>query len=64
MKKVISILVIIMLIFTLNNKKEKLIIPQEAIRFRVIANSDNASDQETKLLVRNTIQKQMQNDEA
>lgn len=62
MKKIIPLLVIILTIFTLNNKKDELIIPQEAIRFRVIANSDEEQDQNTKLLVRNTIQKQMQSD--
>ena len=64
MKKIIPLLVIILTICTLNNKKEELIIPKEAIRFRVIANSDNEQDQNTKLLVRNTIQKQMKNDLA
>ena len=62
MKKIIPLVVIILTIFTLNNKKEELIIPKEAIRFRVIANSDNEQDQNTKLLVRNKIQKQMQDD--
>lgn len=62
MKKVILIVIIILTICTLNNKKEELIIPKEAIRFRVIANSDEKEDQDTKLLVRDTIQKQMQDD--
>ena len=62
MKKIILVVAIILAIYTLNNKKEELIIPKEAIRFRVIANSDDKKDQETKILVRNTIQKQMQED--
>lgn len=62
MKKLILIIVIVLAIFTLSNKKEKLIIPKEAIRFRVIASSNSNYDQEAKLLVRNTIQKQMTDD--
>ena len=48
--------------FTLNNKQEELIIPSDAIRFRVIANSDSIEDQNTKLLVRDTIQTKMTSD--
>jgi len=62
MKKIILVVFIVLTIYTLNEKKEELIIPKEAIRFRVIANSDGVKDQSTKLLVRDTIQKQMQND--
>jgi len=62
MKKIIIIITVILLILTINNKKEELIIPKEAIRFRVIANSNNNKDQEAKLLVRNVIQKQMTSD--
>jgi len=61
MKKIILVVFIVLTIYTLNEKKEELIIPKEAIRFRVIANSDGVKDQSTKLLVRDTIQKQMQN---
>lgn len=62
MKKIIVIIAIILAVYTLNSKKEELIIPKEAIRFRVIANSDEETDQDTKLLVRNVIQKQMTDD--
>lgn len=62
MKKIILIIAIILTICALNAKKEELIIPKEAIRFRVIANSDKEKDQDTKILVRDTIQKQMQED--
>lgn len=62
MKKILVIIGIILTIYTLNNKKEELIIPKEAIRFRVIANSNEIKDQQTKLLVRDIVQKQITND--
>lgn len=62
MKKLILIIILIITIITLNQKQEELIIPKEAIRFRVIANSNNITDQNTKLLIRNTIQKHIQED--
>lgn len=62
MKKILLLIAIILTIYGLNSKKEELIIPKEAIRFRVIASSNDENDQNTKLLVRNTIQKQMQDD--
>ena len=62
MKKILVLIAIIGIVFMFNNKQEEYIIPKEAIRFRVIANSDSDIDQNTKLLVRNTIQKQMTKD--
>lgn len=62
MKKVLAIAIVLIIMFSLNNKQEEIIIPSEAIRFRVIANSNEASDQNTKLLVRNTIQTKMTTD--
>ena len=47
MKKTLIILAIIITILSIN-KEEKVIIPKEAIRFRVIANSDKDEDQELK----------------
>ncbi len=47
MKKTIIILGVILLIVMLNNK-DKVIIPKEAIRFRVIANSNSNIDQKEK----------------
>ena len=61
MKKILIIIGIILTIYTLNTKEE-LIIPKEAIRFRVIANSNEIKDQQTKLLVRDIVQKQITND--
>ena len=62
MKKIWIIIALVIIIFAVNNKKEELMIPKEAIRFRVIANSDEAKDQDTKILVRNAIQQQMVED--
>ena len=59
MKKIILILISIITIFTLSTKENELIIPKEAIRFRVIANSDTKIDQETKILVRDKVQNKM-----
>ena len=47
MKKSVIIIAIIILLLT-TQKKEELIIPQEAIRFRVIANSNIKEDQNLK----------------
>lgn len=47
MKKLIIFLAVIITILAIN-KEEKVIIPKEAIRFRVIANSDKEADQTLK----------------
>lgn len=47
MKKLIIVLAIIITILSIN-KEEKIIIPKESIRFRVIANSDSKEDQKIK----------------
>lgn len=58
MKKIIVL--IISLIFLFNNinkvKEKESIIPDSAIRFRVIANSNTAYDQNIKIQIRNLIQ--------
>ena len=48
MKKIIPIIVLIILGF---NSYNKVIIPKEAIRFRVIANSNSKYDQENKKII-------------
>lgn len=62
MKKMILVVAIILTMYSLNTKQEELVIPKEAIRFRVIANSNSKIDQDNKILVRNNIQKQMTED--
>lgn len=49
LKKIISVLIVLVIIFLISNQKsEEVIIPQEAIRFRVIANSNSEQDQAEK----------------
>ena len=63
MKKVIVIFLIILgiVVYTRINTEE-VMIPNEAIRFRVIANSNSIQDQNTKLLVRNDLEKEISMD--
>lgn len=62
MKRIGVILVIVFIVFIMISKEEEVMIPKEAIRFRVIANSDSDVDQLTKTLVRNEIQEQLATD--
>lgn len=59
MKKIIPILSILMLLSFGGCKKEQIIIPKEAIRFRVIASSDSDKDQQVKMNVKKWIQKEL-----
>jgi len=59
MKKIIPILSILMLFTFGETKDEQIIIPKEAIRFRVIANSDSKEDQQIKMNVKKGIQKEL-----
>ena len=59
MKKIIVALAIIVLIIVLNNKTEENIIPDEAIRFRIIANSNSIEDQNIKIQIRNEVQNKL-----
>lgn len=56
MKKLIVILFIITIISVLLNSKEQVIIPNTAIRFRIIANSNSKEDQDLKYEIRNEIE--------
>ena len=60
MKKTVIILAIIIGILSVN-KTETIIIPKEAIRFRVIANSNNEKDQIIKKKVVNNLKKNIEN---
>lgn len=61
MKKGVIVLFFLTLIF-LNNKKEEFIIPEDAIRFRIIANSNTFEDQATKMEIKNNIENMLQNE--
>lgn len=60
MKKILLLLSIISFIYIgLNYKEDENIIPDEAIRFRVVANSNTVYDQNIKIQVRNTVQNEI-----
>ena len=61
MKKIMIILSIITIIFVSNNTTQDLIIPDESIRIRVIANSNNSKDQLIKQIVRDGVEKEINN---
>jgi len=56
MKKIIIILFILTLCTVLFNKEKQVVIPNTAIRFRIIANSDSKKDQSLKYKIRNDIE--------
>lgn len=55
MKKVIIVLFFLTILFLIS-KEEEFIIPDDAIRFRVIANSNTFEDQATKVEIKNNIE--------
>lgn len=55
MKKIITIIVLIILMIVTMSKEEEVIIPKDAIRFRVIANSDDLKDQQEKKKIAKTL---------
>ena len=58
MKKIVIIFLSFIFIITSTRASSKLI-PDEAIRFRVIANSDSEYDQEIKLIVKEKVEKEL-----
>ncbi len=61
MKKVIIILFGISLLFILTKKEADILIPSNAIRFRVIANSNSFEDQMLKKEIKNNVEKDIYN---
>ncbi len=61
MKKIIIILFILMVIGVFLNEKEQLLIPDNAIRFRIIANSDSEEDQKLKLEIKDKVENELYN---
>lgn len=61
MKKIIIILSIVTIIFVSNKTTDDLIIPNDSIRIRVIANSNSTKDQLIKQIVRNSVEKEVTN---
>lgn len=59
MKKGIIILFIITVVIAVSNQKSELLIPNESIRFRVIANSDSDTDQELKMAIKESVEQEL-----
>ena len=61
MKKIILVVALFAAISVISDfKTEKVVIPNESIRFRVIANSDSSEDQELKLKVKDNLNNEIQ----
>jgi len=58
MKKIIPIIIIVTLIFSVKNENA-ITIPTEALRFRVIANSNSRADEEIKTRVKEDLEKEL-----
>lgn len=56
MKKIIVVLFLVSLAFIFSNHDEEIIIPNNAIRFRVIANSDSVEDQMKKMEIKSAVE--------
>lgn len=61
MKKIIVVLFIVSLIMIFTNKESEILIPDNAIRLRVIANSNNLEDQQEKLIIKEKIETEIYN---
>ncbi len=62
MKKIIIVLFLFVCLFLLTQGKEEYIIPDSAIRLRVIASSNTFEDQATKMEIKNNIETILQQD--
>ena len=62
MKKIIAVLLMISITLMYTNKTTEVLIPKEAIRFRIIANSNSIDDQKIKYLVRDEIEEEIMSD--
>lgn len=57
MKKIVFLMFIIIFVVALRTKNNSILIPNNAIRIRIIANSNEIKDQELKIRVKNEINK-------
>lgn len=62
MKKIIIVLFLFTMILFINKGQEEYIIPDSAIRLRVIANSNTFEDQATKMEIKNNIEDLLKKD--
>ena len=56
MKKLIIALFLVTVLILANKKETKVLIPEDAIRFRIIANSNSIEDQKEKIEIRNELE--------
>ena len=56
MKKIIVCLFIVIVLVLVNKEEIKVLIPEDAIRFRIIANSNSIEDQKEKIEIRNELE--------
>ena len=56
LKKIIVVLFFVSLAFIFSNHEEEIIIPSNAIRFRVIANSDSVEEKKKKMEIKNAVE--------
>lgn len=56
MKKIIVCLFIVTVLVLVNKEETKMLIPEDAIRFRIIANSNSIEDQKEKIEIRNELE--------
>lgn len=59
MKKILIILTLIITIIIYNKEYDKILIPKDSIRIRVVANSNNIEDQLMKLKVKNNVEQEL-----
>lgn len=59
MKKIIYILLIIFILSIFLYEKEDILIPDDSIRFRIIANSNSIEDQTMKKVIKKDLEKQL-----
>lgn len=59
MKKIIIVLFILVVLIVCYKEKNNILIPNDAIRFRVIANSDSFEDQNLKLEIKNKVEREL-----
>ncbi len=58
-KTIILILIALVIIVLVKDKSDKVVIPDEAIRIRIIANTNNASDISEKMEVKKRVEKEL-----
>ncbi len=59
MKKIIVGLFLLMVVLVGINEKENILIPDDAIRFRIIANSDSKEDQDLKVTIKKDVENEI-----